>query len=116
MKNNKIKTVFVLLSIFFATNIFAQSSTIQSVDIQTSAVCGQCKKTIESALENTEGVKLAMLNSKTKVVTVRYYSDKVTEEAIKKALTMIGYDADNIPADKNAYENLHECCKKEAHE
>ncbi|MBC8047454.1 MAG: cation transporter [Fimbriimonadaceae bacterium] len=116
MKNQKIKMIITVLALFFVTNIFAQASAIKSVDIQTSAVCGMCKKTIETALENTEGIKLAMLNDKTKVVTVRYYSDKTTEEAVRNAITMIGYNADTIPADDKAYENLHDCCKKDAKE
>jgi hypothetical protein len=27
---------------------------------------------------------------------------------------MVGYDADNMPADAKAYESLHGCCKKGA--
>ncbi len=106
----------VIFSLFFqhagAQEKAKKSETIQ---IKTSAVCGMCKKTIETALYNEKGVKSASLEVASKVVTVTYKPKAVTPEQLRKAITMAGYDADDMPADARAYENLHGCCKKGAH-
>jgi hypothetical protein len=63
-----------------------------------------------------KGVKKSELDVPSKVLTVWYRSDKTTEEAIRKAVSKIGYDADSIPADPKAYDNLNPCCKKGYHD
>lgn len=85
----------------------------QYVEIKTSAVCGSCKHTIESALSKVDGVESAKLDVDTKVVAVKYDGSKTNADAIKTAITKSGYDADDMPADKAAYDHLDGCCKKD---
>jgi copper chaperone CopZ len=113
MKNKNIRIYVTAIALFLVTNIFSQTNTVNSVDIQTSAVCGQCKKTIETELGKLPGVKLAVLNLETKIVTVRFNTEKTSEAEIKQAISAIGYAADEVPADEKAYEGLHACCKAE---
>lgn len=87
----------------------------ETVNIQTSAVCGMCKETITKALATLKGVKKVALNTDTKVVSVTFNPSLVKADAIRATISKAGYDADNIPADPKAYENLHSCCKKDAH-
>lgn len=101
-----------MLSLFIITgSLSAQSK--QYIEIKTSAQCGTCKAAIENAVGAIEGVKLADLDLETKIVAVKYDSEKTDVTAIKSAITAIGYDADEVPADAKAYEELHSCCKKE---
>ncbi len=91
------------------------SSAVASTDtlkIKTSAQCGDCKERIENKLNFTKGVKSAKLDLKTKEVTVVYDSEKIKPEAIKAAITKVGYDADEVPANEKAYQKLPKCCKK----
>lgn len=106
----------VIIGLFFQ-HAAAQEKTKKSetIQIKTSAVCGMCKKTIETALYKEKGVKSAHLDVASKVVTVAYKPQAITPEQLRKAITMVGYDADDMPADEKAYENLHGCCKKGAH-
>ncbi len=106
----------VLLGLLF-TNANAQSEKkkVETIEIKTSAVCGMCKNTIETALYQLKGVKSASLDVPSKVVTVKYKTASVTSDEIKKAITLAGYDADDMPADAQAYEKLHACCKKGTH-
>jgi len=106
----------VLLGLFFQ-HATAQEKTKKSetIQIKTSAVCGMCKKTIETALYKEKGVKSANLDVASKVVTVTYKASVVTPDQLRKVITMVGYDADDMPADAKAYDNLHGCCKKGAH-
>ena len=107
------KKILAIISFFVITgNLSAQTGGKQYVEIKTSAQCGTCKAAIETAINNVEGVKSADLDLETKVVAVKYDSDKTTAEAIKAAIIAVGYDADEIPANQEAYDALHACCKK----
>ena len=107
------KTIAAILILVFigSTNLFAQKHT-QSISIQTSAQCEMCKTTIEKALAYEKGVVSSELNMETKEVSVKYKSKKTSPEKIRKALTEIGYDADDLTANKKAYSKLPNCCKK----
>ncbi len=118
---NKIKSIISLtvitLMITISNNVDAQAPNTggkQYVEIKTSAVCGMCKKAIETALYNVEGVEKATLDVESKIVAVRYNSETASVEAIKKAIISSGYDADELMAEQEAYDNLHGCCKKDS--
>lgn len=85
--------------------------TIEELEVKTSAKCGQCKRTIEKALHKTEGVKSADLNLDDKVVTVKYDADQTDPETIREAIAASGYDADDVPCDKEAHDGLPRCCQ-----
>jgi mercuric ion binding protein len=89
---------------------------VAKATILTSAVCNMCKTTLEKGMAYEKGVKKSELDVSSKILTVWYRSDKTTEEALRKAVSKIGYDADSIPADPKAYENLNPCCKKGYHD
>ncbi|MBP9153294.1 MAG: heavy-metal-associated domain-containing protein [Flavobacteriales bacterium] len=109
------RTTLIILFASFSLNVaFAQKS-IETVEIKTSAVCDMCKETIEKQMAFTKGVTGAMLNVKTSVLTVSYKTNRTTLEDIRTAINEVGYDADDSPATKEAYENLHDCCKKDSH-
>lgn len=90
---------------------FAQGK--QEATIMTSAECDMCKETIEKALVYTKGVKSANLDVESKKVTVVYNSKKTNLDKIKAVISKVGYDADELSADKEAYKNLPSCCKKD---
>ena len=74
------------------------------------------KETIERYMAFEKGVKQATVNLEDKTVTVKYSPKKTNPEKIRKAVTMSGYDADDLPADPKAYEKLSPCCKKDSEE
>jgi hypothetical protein len=49
------------------------------------------------------------------IVTVSFKSKKTTIDDIKEAINEVGYDADDSPPSKEAYDKLHHCCKKDVH-
>ena len=108
--------LLIFLSLSIGVTAFTQElKKVETIEIKTSAVCGMCKNTIETALFKIGGIKSASLDVPSKVVTVTYKTPKVSADEIRKAITLIGYDADDIPADAKAYEELHGCCKKDSH-
>lgn len=84
----------------------------KEVTIQTSGTCEECKYIIEAALKKTKGVKKSNYDLETKAVTVIYSLKKTNLEKVKMAIVESGYDADEMKADQEAYDNLPKCCKK----
>jgi mercuric ion binding protein len=117
LKQNKMKTKTLIAALIMSiTSVFAQtknSKMEQKIEIKTSAVCGMCKATISKAMKKEAGVIASALDIKTSVLTVNYDPTKTTPEKIRKAVTMAGYDADDMPADPSAYSKLDACCKKD---
>ena len=107
------KNLVLLLMLVLNTTLFAQKPIV--ITIQTSAQCGDCKQRIESALNQTKGVVYAELNLETKAVEVKFKPSKTDEATIKKAITIIGYDADEMKANPAAQKALPLCCQPSGH-
>ena len=111
------KTLITIAFALMMTTLWAQGKKkLESIDIQTSAVCDMCKETIESELIYMKGIKEVDLDLETMKVHVEYLPSKTDTMAIKKFITELGYDAGDVPATKEGYDGLHECCKKDAHQ
>lgn len=84
----------------------------ETVVINTSAQCDMCRMKIEGKLNEHKGIRVASLDIRSKKLTVKYNPEKTTVEEIKKAVTDLGYDADEAKGDAEAHKNLPECCQK----
>lgn len=104
----------VLLSVTANTTVLANNDKV--VKIKTSAKCGMCKKRLERDVSLSKGVKEATLDLKDKVLSVRYSGDKTDESKIRKTVSKIGYDADNVMAIQTSHDKLPKCCQKSAKE
>lgn len=93
----------------FSEIVSAQDTTIA---IKTSAQCRMCKKRIEENINFGKGIKKAVLDVETKLLTVTYDTKKNTIEQLKLAVSKLGYDADEVAADTKAYKKLPKCCQK----
>ncbi|KAF0197840.1 MAG: Heavy metal transport/detoxification protein [Bacteroidetes bacterium] len=105
----------IILTAFFALvicSLNAQTPKTVDLEIKTSAQCGMCKETIEKAMAFEKGVVKSELVVETKILKVTYRPAKTTPEAIRRAVSEAGYDADEVKADPTAYKNLSDCCKK----
>jgi mercuric ion binding protein len=87
---------------------------VATVAIQTSAVCGTCKKTLETAMKGTEGVSFSKLDLGNKVLTVEYDPALTNPDAIRQAVAATGYDADDVPMVQEAHDKLPACCQKDS--
>jgi len=90
----------------------------KKVTVKTNIYCDHCTacETCGFLFLNTlafeNGIKKVELNEKEMLVTISYNPKKISPEKIRTAISKLGYDADDIPADKAAYEKLDGCCKK----
>ncbi len=114
MNTLKIILITLLLSAIALPETLAQEkkSKFETVEIQTSAICGMCKDRIEGDLAFERGVRKVELDSETKIVTIVFRTKHTDKEKLKKAITKIGYDADDMPADQKAHDRLPDCCQK----
>jgi len=95
---------------FFAS---AQTKAQLTAKINTPTVqCDMCKERIETYLKRYDGVTFVNVNVKKKETTVKYLTDRTNIENIKTAIANAGYDADDVPANPDAYKDLPKCCKK----
>ncbi len=106
-------TILSLFFVLFSTMSYGQKSI--TIQIQTSAQCGDCKERIEGKLNYIKGIKFAELNDETKIVTVKYDPKKIELIAIKQTIAKIGYDADEVKAVKEDVEKLPKCCQPNGH-
>lgn len=91
----------------------AQTKALMTSKIATRTVqCDMCKERIESYLKRYDGVTYVNVNVKKKETTVKYLTDRTNIENIKTAIANAGYDADDVPANPDAYKDLPKCCKK----
>jgi copper chaperone CopZ len=107
--------VLIIIAIFMITIVSAQDPEpkVKEIKIQTSAVCGMCEERLESNIAFEKGVKSVELDDKTKILTVTYKPDKTDPDKLRKAVSKLGYDADDVEADPEAYKKLPACCKKD---
>jgi len=113
MKNLGLVLAVVLVS-FVSLSGYAGDKWV-TIEIKTSSQCDMCKETIEKQMAFEKGVKSAVLDVESSVLTVTYNPKKTNPDLIRKAVAASGYDADDVPAETAAYDNLHNCCKKGAH-
>lgn len=83
----------------------------ETIQIATNAECGMCKDRIEGELNYVKGIVFAELNVATKQLTVKYNPAKITLDEIRQKISEIGYNADDVKANKEAQSNLPACCQ-----
>lgn len=109
-KQNTIFLVF-FMTVFFTGILYAQEN-IKTASIKTSAQCDMCKSRIEKHLSKQDGIIESDLHIETAICSVKYDSTKISPDDIRLEISKVGYDADDIKANKRAYEKLPKCCKK----
>ena len=112
----------VLLIVFFAmmpTLLSAQEGKRnQKAEIKTTFYCDHCKEcetcgqNFRQNLLKVKGVRMFEIDQEANMITVYYDSKKTDIRAIRTAISNLGFDADGIKANPDAYEKLDDCCKK----
>jgi len=103
--------VLVFLISISATK--AQQKKPVTIKIQTpGAMCVECKNRIEEFMKYEDGVTKVVVYPSSKYTNVSYLVDRTNVENIKTAIANIGYDADEIKPNPDAYTELPLTCKK----
>jgi len=106
--------VMMMITLMISGPVFSQDKkkNYEEVQIKTSAVCGMCEERIEGNIAYERGVKKVELDDKTKIVTIGYDPRRTAPDKLRKAISKLGYDADDVEADQAAHDKLPQCCQK----
>jgi len=114
MNTKVLKTALVLLFTWSCFMVYAQKATEETITIKSVIACQKCVDRIQKDLPYlAKGIKTVKADVATNEIVVTYKTDKTTPDAIRKAITTIGYDADNMKADEAAFKKLPEHCRQE---
>lgn len=107
------KQPLIILCLFATLSTAAQHATPDTIRIRTNAICDQCKHTIEGELIYEKGVKHVQVDLASEQVVVAYDGHRTDPQRIRAAITHLGYQADELPADTSARRRLPACCRAE---
>ena len=104
------KKLMIILFSVLTVNAWAQKET---VEILTSASCVGicCKDRIEQEMQFTRGVTAVDFNIESKILTVTFKTKKTDADKLRKVISLIGYNADDVKANKKAHDKLPSCCQ-----
>lgn len=89
----------------------ANDNTKDTLYIKTSMVCEMCEARLEKALMFEKGIHNLSFDLKQNTIMVVYKPKKISAKEIEKKVSATGYKANGLAPDKEAYDNLHGCCK-----
>lgn len=106
------KIIFILSLLMLSFSVEAQKKKRNAkVSIEVDGVCGMCKKRIEKAALNTKGVKFAIWNVKTHMLSLIIDERKTDVKTVQKNIAKAGHDTKGIRAKEHEYNALDACCK-----
>lgn len=105
--------IFPIMVLLCCSMAFSQKVKYSELTVQSSVQCEMCKKRVLQNMytHKKEGIKTVQVNLTTKQILVRYDSALTNPGQIRTWISMIGYKADDIPADPETYSKLPNCCK-----
>ncbi len=107
MKNN---VFIVIVAMLISSLSFAQDKN-KKITFEVDGKCEMCKMRIEKAALGVSGVKYAVWDIPTHELSLILDERKTNAMAIKSAIAEVGHDSKELKATKEAYDNVHPCCK-----
>ncbi len=115
------KTIKVLFAMLFALATFQSASAqsdktqrepgIKIEKIKVSGTCSMDKRRIENAAYTVEGVKSAVWDEYSQVLTLKYsVFKKDAGDNVQKKIASVGNDTEKYRADDAVYQKLPDCC------
>ena len=105
MKNNIL--MVILIGLFIGCGGEKIDVTVMTPTIQ----CGMCERNIEVGLSKVDGVASSAVDLSTKTTKVSFDAQKTDVLKIERAISNLGYQANETLANSEAYESLPACCK-----
>lgn len=102
----------ISLCLLFSLQSIAQSnhsSADTTIQINVFGNCEMCKERIEEAAKG-RGVKSAVWDATTKILSLSYDPSKTTSEKVQQRIADVGHDTELKKAKDNVYNELPECC------
>lgn len=114
-----LKSVFLFATVLILSNTAVAQQKINTgkavikttLNCDHCAVCETCGLKFKTEMLKIKGIKMFELNDKAMTFTIYYNPKKTNLQDIKIGISKLGYDADEVKADPEAYEKLDGCCK-----
>jgi copper chaperone CopZ len=95
--------------LFCAVNITFSADKAETIKV--SGNCGSCKKRIEKAVKEVQGVQSATWDKNTKMLAVKFDDSKTNVKSIQDKIISVGHDIESTKAADATYASLPKCCK-----
>ncbi|MAW21560.1 MAG: hypothetical protein CMD16_04105 [Flavobacteriales bacterium] len=105
------KKIMIILFSVLALNAWAQKETVVII---TSASCFEgpcCKERIEEEMQFTRGVTAVDFDINSQALTVKFKTKRTDANKLREVISLLGYNADDVKANKKAHDNLPSCCQ-----
>jgi copper chaperone CopZ len=102
-----------LLALVFITVTTVTAQTAKKETFKVAGNCGMCETRIENAAKSVDGVLSADWDKETKMIDVKFNSDKVDIHKVHMAVAKAGHDTKMHKASDEVYDKLPACCKYE---
>ncbi|MBL7994020.1 cation transporter [bacterium] len=106
-------SMVVFSLVFFVMSCGKEVKTEKAVVKIPTSICGQCANTIKTAVMKLDGIKSVDVNTETKLAMIEFIPASVKVTEIEDAIVMSGYGANEKAANKEAFDKLPDCCRKE---
>ncbi len=110
------KQLLFTFALLFSVTAFSQSSKKATLTVVTKNTCNHCKvcetcgQLLETDLYFVRGIKLVTYNEADMTTTIVYKPKQITPEKIRQEIAKLGFDADEVKADPEAYAKRDGCC------
>lgn len=115
----KFRSVLLVFFAMMSVVSFAQEGKRnQKAEVKTTFYCDHCKEcetcgqNFQENLLKVKGVRMFEIDQEANTITVYFDSKKTNIGTIRTAISNLGFDADDVKANPDAYEKLDDCCKK----
>ncbi|MBT8255664.1 MAG: heavy-metal-associated domain-containing protein [Bacteroidia bacterium] len=104
------KKLILIVLLFAGLGVQAQNKNARAA-IEVDGVCGMCKQRIELASLKTKGVKSAVWDIESHILSLIYDERKTDLDVIQSNIAAVGHDTKAHKATEEAYLSVHECCR-----
>ena len=101
---------FILLVSCSVKSDISNSTNLIEISLPTMQ-CNMCVDNIENSLNKVDGIVKFQVELNDLIVKVKYDTKKLSQEEIELAISNVGYKANAIDANVEAYNKLAMCCK-----
>ena len=106
------KIVLLIVMLIASLNVEAQKPKKNAkLKLEVDGVCFMCKKRIETAALKTKGVKFALWDVKSHILSLIIDERKTSKKTIQKNIAAVGHDTKEVKATEKAYNSVDPCCK-----
>jgi len=111
-ESNMKNTIIIILTGLILGLMACSKGEAKQVNIAlTTMQCGMCESTIEKGMAKVNGITNFDVDMSAKSGHVTYNASIIDLASIEKAVSALGYQANETIADPVAYEALPACCK-----